>query len=63
MILVDSGKAQIEGNGSHIIIELAMAINAVRDAFGTSGNEAIETALKMSESEVMGLFMKKEILS
>lgn len=58
MIHVENGVAKIEGKGGHLIVELAIAINSIRDAFGDGGEEAIETALKMSEKDVMGMFVK-----
>ena len=56
MIHIESGKSSIAGKGSDLILELAFAINIIRDVFGKDGEEAVQLAMKMSKSEVMDLF-------
>jgi hypothetical protein len=60
MIHIESGKSQIAGKGSDLILELAFAINTIREAFGKDGEEAVQLAMKMSKSEVLNLFTKSD---
>ena len=62
MLKVEDGKCELSGNGSQLILDLALAIKTLRgvinDANG-SGDEAIDLALVISNKATMKMFEDK----
>ncbi len=62
MLKVEDGKCELSGNGSQLILDLALAIKTLRGVMNdanNSGDEAIDLALTISEKATMRMFEDK----